>query len=99
MIPRGDEPFLETPWYGSHQMARHMMRQGHKCGRHRVRHMMRLMRLVPIYQEPNTSKKHLAHKIHPYQRDHPAQAGLVRRHHLYPHGAGCLVSGHRRGLV
>ncbi len=27
---------------------------------------MRLMRLVPIYQEPNTSKKNPAHKIWPY---------------------------------
>ena len=27
---------------------------------------MRLMRLVPIYQEPNTSKKHPQHKIWPY---------------------------------
>ena len=27
---------------------------------------MRLMRLVPIYQEPNTSKKHYRHKIWPY---------------------------------
>ena len=27
---------------------------------------MRLMRLVPIYQEPNTSKKHPHHKIWPY---------------------------------
>jgi putative transposase len=61
-----DKQFLETPWYGSRQMARHMKRQGHKCGRHRVRRLMRLMRLVPIYQEPNTSKKHSAHKIYPY---------------------------------
>ncbi len=70
-----DKQFLETPWYGSRQMARHMERQGHKCGRHhagsvplarRVRRLMRLMRLVPIYQEPNTSKKHPAHKIYPY---------------------------------
>ena len=61
-----DKQFLETPWYGSRQMARHMQRQGHKCGRHRVRRLMRLMRLVPIYQEPNTSKKHPAHKIYPY---------------------------------
>ncbi|MET4103472.1 hypothetical protein ABIE58_002913 [Roseovarius sp. MBR-78] len=28
-----DNQFLETPWYGSRQMARHMERQGHKCGR------------------------------------------------------------------
>ena len=61
-----DKQFLETPWYGSRQMARHMERQGHKYGRHRVRRLMRLMRLVPIYQEPNTSNKHPQHKIWPY---------------------------------
>ena len=61
-----DKQFLETPWYGSCQMARFMKRQGHTCGRHRVRRLMRLMRLVPIYQEPNTSKKHPQHKIWPY---------------------------------
>lgn len=61
-----DKQFLETPWYGSRQMARHMKRNNYKCGRHRVRRLMRLMRLVPIYQEPNTSKKHPQHKIWPY---------------------------------
>ena len=57
-----DKQFLKTPWYGSRQMARHMQRRAHKCGRHRVR----LMRLVPIYQMPNTSKKHPQHKVYPY---------------------------------
>ena len=61
-----DKQFLETPWYGSRQMARYMKRNNHKCGRHRMRRLMRLMRLVPIYQEPNTSKKHPRHKIWPY---------------------------------
>lgn len=61
-----DKQFLATPWYGSRQMARYMKRKGHKCGRHRVGRLMRLMRLVPIYQEPNTSKKHPEHKIYPY---------------------------------
>ncbi|RJE78563.1 hypothetical protein DWB67_16925 [Paracoccus sp. JM45] len=61
-----DRHFLETPWYGSRQMARHMQREGPKCGRHRVRRLMRLMRLVPIYREPKTGKKHPAHKIYPY---------------------------------
>ncbi len=61
-----DKQFLETPWYGSRQMARCMQRNSHKCGRHRVRRLMRLMRLVPIYQEPNTSKKHPQHMIYPY---------------------------------
>ena len=61
-----DKQFLEAPWNGSRQMARHMQRQGHKCGRHRVRRLMRKMRLVPIYQVPNTSKKHPHHKVWPY---------------------------------
>ena len=61
-----DRQFLQTPWYGSRQMARFMQREGHKCGRHRVRRLMKLMRLVPIYQTPNTSKKHPQHKVYPY---------------------------------
>ena len=61
-----DKQFLETPWYGSRQMARYMKRQGYKCGRHRVRRLMRLMCLVPIYQTPNTSKKYPKHKVWPY---------------------------------
>ena len=61
-----DKQFLETPWYGSRQMARFMQRNKHKCGRHRVRRLMRKMRLVPIYQAPNTSKKHPQHKVWPY---------------------------------
>ncbi len=77
-----DKQFLDTPWYGSRQMARFMQRQGHRCGRHRVRRLMRLMRLVPIYQTPNTSKKHPQHKIYPYllrelKIEHPNQVWCV----------------------
>ena len=36
-----DEQFLETPWYGSCQMARHLRRNGLCVGRHRVRRLMR----------------------------------------------------------
>ncbi len=61
-----DKQFLETPWYGSRQMAHHMQREGYKCGRHRVRRLIKLMRLVSIYQEPKTSKKHPTHKMCPY---------------------------------
>jgi len=39
-----DKQFWDMPWYGSRQMARYMKRQGHKCGRHRARGLMRLMR-------------------------------------------------------
>ena len=37
-----DEQFLETPWYGSRQMARHLRRQGYSVGRKRIRRLMRL---------------------------------------------------------
>jgi len=61
-----DEQFLKTPWYGSRQMARWLQREGHEGGRHRVRRLMRKMRLRPIYQAPRTSDPHPAHKIYPY---------------------------------
>jgi hypothetical protein len=46
-----DKRFLEIPWYGSRQMARFVQRNNHRCGRHSVRRLMRLLRLVPISQE------------------------------------------------
>lgn len=32
-----DAQFLDAPWYGSRQMARHLRREGHLVGRKRVR--------------------------------------------------------------
>ena len=61
-----DEQFLETPWYGSRQMARWLRRQGRAVGRHRVRRLMRKMGLAPIYQVPRTSQPHPQHRIYPY---------------------------------
>ncbi len=43
-----DAQFLETPWYGSRQMARHLRREGHVVGRKRVRRLMTRMGLAPI---------------------------------------------------
>jgi len=65
-----DQQFLETPWYGSRQMARWLQRQGNGAGRHRVRRLMRKMGLVPIYQPPKTSQPHPEHKIYPYLLRH-----------------------------
>ena len=45
-----DEAFMETPWYGSRQMARHLRRQGWCVGRKRVRRLMRKIGLSPIYR-------------------------------------------------
>ncbi len=61
-----DEQFLQTPYYGSRQMARHLRRCGFCVGRKRIRRLMRKMGLVPIYQKPATSKPHPEHKIYPY---------------------------------
>jgi putative transposase len=82
-----DKQFLETPWYGSRQMARCMQRNNHKCGRHRVRRLMRLMRLVPIYQKPNTSKKHPQHKI---WRSTVVLEPMAHKVSLQQHGCGLL---------
>jgi putative transposase len=49
-----DEQFLETPWYGSRQMMRHLRRQGHSVGRERARRLMAKMGLAAIYQRPRT---------------------------------------------
>ena len=61
-----DVQFLETPWYGSRQMARWLRRQGHDVGRTRTRRLMRLMGLTPIYQAPRTSQPHPEHRVYPY---------------------------------
>jgi len=61
-----DEQFLQTPFYGSRQMARWLRRQGHRVGRKRVRRLMRMMGLTPVYQGPKTSSAHPGHKVYPY---------------------------------
>ena len=61
-----DEQFLETPWYGSRQMARHLRREGYTVGRKRVCRLMARMGLAPIYQRPRTTIPHPGHRIYPY---------------------------------
>ena len=61
-----DAQFLETPWYGSRQMAAHLRRDGHEIGRKRVRRLMATMGLAAIYQRPRTTVPHPEHRIYPY---------------------------------
>lgn len=61
-----DVQFLETPWYGSRQMARHLRREGQTVGRKRVRRLMAKMGLAPIYQRPRTTVPHPEHRGYPY---------------------------------
>jgi putative transposase len=61
-----DAQFLETPWYGSRQMTRHLRREGYAVGRKRVRRLMAKIGLVPIYQRPRTTVPPPEHRVYPY---------------------------------
>jgi putative transposase len=61
-----DEQFLETPFFGVRQMTWHLKNEGHPVNEKRIRRLMRLMGLMPIYQKPNTSRPAKDHKIWPY---------------------------------
>jgi putative transposase len=61
-----DEQFMETPFYGARQMARHLRRCGHCVGRKRVRRLMARMGLAAVYQKPRTSVPHPEHEVFPY---------------------------------
>ena len=61
-----DAQFLETPFFGVRQMTWHLRNEGHLVNEKRIRRLMRLMGLMPIYQKPNTSKAAKGHKIYPY---------------------------------
>ncbi|GLI24785.1 putative transposase [Xanthobacter flavus] len=61
-----DAQFMETPWYGSRQMASHLRRKRHSVGRKRVRRLMARMGLAAIYQRPKTTVRHPQHRVWPY---------------------------------
>ena len=61
-----DKQFLETPFYGVRQMTWHLRNDEHVVNEKRIRRLMRLMGLMPIYQKPNTSKAAKGHKTYPY---------------------------------
>jgi putative transposase len=61
-----DEQFLETPFFGVRQMTWHLRNDGHLVNEKRIRRLMRLMGLMPIYQKPNTSRPAKGHKTYPY---------------------------------
>lgn len=61
-----DKQFLKTPFYCVCQMTRHLRNDEHVVNDKRIRRLMRLMGLMPIYQKPHTSKAAQGHKIYPY---------------------------------
>ena len=75
-----DRQFMETPFYGVRQMTWHLRNEGHAVNPKRVRRLMRLMGLMPIYRRPNTSKPAKVHcclllgKLHANARPSAATA-------------------------
>ncbi|ARC89595.1 hypothetical protein B5V46_13775 [Rhodovulum sp. MB263] len=61
-----DGQFLETPFFGVRQMTWHLRNDGHFVNEMRIRRLMRLMGLMPIYQKPNTSRPAKGHKTYPH---------------------------------
>lgn len=66
LMRRIDEQYLETPFYGSRQMTRHLRREGLVVNRKRVQRLMGLMGLSAVYQRPRTSKPHPEQRVYPY---------------------------------
>jgi putative transposase len=66
LMRRIDEVYTKWPFYGSRKMVAELRDERGDVNRKRVRRLMRLMGIEAIYQKPNTSRKHPAHKIHPY---------------------------------
>ncbi len=61
-----DKQFLETPFYGVQQMTWHLQNEGFSVNVKRIRRLMRLVGLMPIYQKPITSNPAKGHKTYPY---------------------------------
>ena len=63
---RIDELHLGFPFAGARMLRDMLRREGHAVGRKRVSTLMTKMGIEALYREPNTSKRHPGHKIHPY---------------------------------
>ncbi len=57
LMLRIDKQFLETPFYGVQQMTWHLRNEGFPVNVKRIRRLMRLMGLMPIYLKPNTASR------------------------------------------
>jgi len=61
-----DRQYTGTPFFGVRQMTFWLHRQGHAVNVKRVRRLMRLMGLEPIYPKPRLSLQNKAHRVYPY---------------------------------
>lgn len=61
-----DEQFTQTPFYGVRRMTAWLQQQGEAVNPKRVRRLMRLMGLEPIYPKPNLSQPGEPLRRYPY---------------------------------
>ena len=61
-----DRAFTEWPFLGVRQMRDYLRLLGYGVGRKRVRRLMHLMGLEPIYRKPRTTVPHPEHRRYPY---------------------------------
>lgn len=66
LMCRIDEFHLEHPFAGARMLSRILKREDQPVGRRRVSTLMKRMGINALYRKPNTSKRHPAHKVHPY---------------------------------
>jgi transposase InsO family protein len=76
-----DELHLEYPFLGARQLCKILRREGHPpAGRLHITTLIAKMGIAALYRKPNTSKRHLAHKVYPYLLRHLA---IDRANHVW----------------
>ena len=66
LMRRIDTLHLEHPFAGARMLSRMLQRASCRVGRRHVATLMKQMGIHALYRKPNTSKRHLAHKVYPY---------------------------------
>jgi putative transposase len=61
-----DRIYMEEPTYGSRRIRDELRKLGYKVGRKRVRRLMQVMGIEPIYSKPRLSIPGKGHKKYPY---------------------------------
>jgi len=61
-----DRVYMEEPTYGSRRQVDELEKLGYEVGRDRVRRLMGIMGIAPIYPKPRLSTPGKGHKIYPY---------------------------------
>jgi putative transposase len=61
-----DRIYMEEPTYGSRRICDELEKLGYSVSRDRVRRLMRLMGIEPIYPKPRLSNPGKGHKTYPY---------------------------------